>query len=407
MLNNAENKTIDNNLDLSQITAENTKQPAVETNYYLNYEFEHKLAIVFRLSALGDVVLLSGVLNFFYNTFGLRFIVVSRAIFLPLFRYHPAVFEVYPLEEKDLEHYNFKEKCRELAKRYEDYPLIDLHGNYRAKIIKKAWKNSVFSYNKLGISRRLFLWSKGLVCSKKLLSKNVCQRYAQSICTQEIPRELLKPQIYLIPTELSQAQKSIAKLFWKELSPEYWSDLSPELFKMWQEKQDSQLANYGLLRKKIIAIHPFATYEHKTLKPEKWLELAKAIKEKFAATHEILWIGKGNGFTPSTNLGKSLINKTSIRELCAILSHCDILISGDSGPMHLAHAVNCKIMGIFGPSSEEWGFFPVGDDVKIIQNKIKCRPCSLHGSSCNNNNKCLDELDFTMVLEQLSNMLLS
>ena len=92
--------------------------------------------------------------------------------------------------------------------------------------------------------------------------------------------------------------------------------------------------------------------------------------------------------------------------LCSILHQCDILITGDSGPMHLANAVECKLLALFGPTCEEWGFYPVGKNVHIIQKDFSCRPCSLHGAKpCSKNSACLTSISHDEIIKHLINVL--
>ncbi len=377
-----------------------------DTGNEIMENIQNKTAVVIRLSAMGDVALLTGVLAHWHKNYQYDFIVISKADFLPLFRYHPAVKEVYPLEKKDLGYDNFKELTQKLAERYEDYPLFDMHGNLRSRMLAKVWKNSTHRYPKYGFTRRLFLWTKGLLGSKALLAKNVCQRYASILDdeSQKIAKNDLRPRIYLTKEELEKGLKKISSMYWPELWPEFWSDLSPEALKEWERKQQIANSRHLPLRKKIIALHPFATHKAKSFSKEYWQELAKSLEEKYSASHEILWLGQDKDFRSVT--GKSLVNKTSLRELCAVLSYCDVLITGDSGPMHLANGVDCKTLAIFGPTCEEWGFYPVGENCHILSKQMSCRPCSLHGQgNCLKNYACLNEISHEDILEELAKII--
>ena len=52
--------------------------------------------------------------------------------------------------------------------------------------------------------------------------------------------------------------------------------------------------------------------------------------------------------------------------------------------MHMAAALDRKIVAIFGPTVVEFGFFPFTDNYKVIEHEsLGCRPCSYHGTdSC-------------------------
>lgn len=72
--------------------------------------------------------------------------------------------------------------------------------------------------------------------------------------------------------------------------------------------------------------------------------------------------------------------KTSLKELPAILSACDLLISNDSGAMHIAISGGTPVVAVFGPTVKSLGFFPYDEKSIVVENNdIDCRPCGKHG----------------------------
>jgi lipopolysaccharide heptosyltransferase I len=70
----------------------------------------------------------------------------------------------------------------------------------------------------------------------------------------------------------------------------------------------------------------------------------------------------------------SVAGKTSLRELGAIVSGAKYLVTCDSGPMHLAAALNIPVFAVFGPTSPvRTG--PYGDIHTIIRLDLPCSPC--------------------------------
>lgn len=330
-------------------------------------------AVVFRLSAMGDVALLTGVLAYWHAHCHIKFILITRAEFAPLFENHPAVTGVEKLSKEQLVYKEYSKFCKELAEKYAEFPLFDLHASTRSRILAKKWKTTVYRYNKMPVLRRLFLWTKGKIGKTALLQKNVCQRYASLVCEEtaapSFDRTLLKPQIFLTEEEKKSASNVLQELF-----------------------PDST--------KKIIAIHPFATHTAKTLPLHRWQELCEMLSHEY----HILLVGKGE-LTEELQ-SKSLINKTNLRELCAVLNACSLLLTGDSGPMHLANAVNTPLLALFGPTTREWGFFPEGETVHILQKDMPCRPCSLHGKQkCTQALSCLEKISNEEILEQIKTIL--
>ena len=69
-----------------------------------------------------------------------------------------------------------------------------------------------------------------------------------------------------------------------------------------------------------------------------------------------------------------LCGKTSLDQLMVQLKACDLLITNDSGLMHLASALGVKVVAIFGSTSPVWTG-PLGKGDKVLYNKVFCSPC--------------------------------
>lgn len=70
----------------------------------------------------------------------------------------------------------------------------------------------------------------------------------------------------------------------------------------------------------------------------------------------------------------NLAGKTSLPQLAAILQRADLLISGDSGPMHIAGAVGTPLIAIHGPTDPAHSG-PVSPKATILKSDIWCSPC--------------------------------
>ncbi|HLX58060.1 MAG TPA: lipopolysaccharide heptosyltransferase II [Ktedonobacteraceae bacterium] len=70
----------------------------------------------------------------------------------------------------------------------------------------------------------------------------------------------------------------------------------------------------------------------------------------------------------------NLAGKTSLEQLAALLQRADLLISGDSGPMHIAAAVGTPLIAIHGPTDPTHSG-PVSPSATILKSGIWCSPC--------------------------------
>ncbi len=70
----------------------------------------------------------------------------------------------------------------------------------------------------------------------------------------------------------------------------------------------------------------------------------------------------------------NLAGKTNLTQLTALLQRADLVISGDSGPMHMAVAAGAPLIAIHGPTNPSLGG-PVSPDATILRSDIWCSPC--------------------------------
>lgn len=69
-----------------------------------------------------------------------------------------------------------------------------------------------------------------------------------------------------------------------------------------------------------------------------------------------------------------LTGQTSLPELVALLARCDLLVSGDSGPLHMACAVGTPVVGLYGPTDPVISG-PLAPDAIVLRREIWCGPC--------------------------------
>ncbi len=101
----------------------------------------------------------------------------------------------------------------------------------------------------------------------------------------------------------------------------------------------------------------------------------------------------------------SFAGKLSMIESAAMLSKCDVVISNDTGMMHVAEAVGSDVIGLMGPTSREFGCYPYRETSRVIELKMWCRPCSKNGKGlCIRFGKrpCLNNIEPASVFETLS-----
>jgi len=90
----------------------------------------------------------------------------------------------------------------------------------------------------------------------------------------------------------------------------------------------------------------------------------------------------------------NLVGKTTLRQLCALLARCRVLLSNDSGAMHVGSAVGTRVVAVFG-STDPAATGPVGDAHATIRHKVDCSPCFLR--ECPIDFRCMKRIEVSEV----------
>jgi heptosyltransferase II len=268
--------------------------------------------------------------------------------------------------------------------------IVDLHAKLKSKMIKyfavaisylkyRDFSAVAVSYKKSHLKRRLIIWkiSKESILSTVYSYLSVLKKLG---ITCELQDDDLEP-ILGIP----------------KISP------FPEL---------------GLLRelraqgKTLTAIFPGATYYTKQFPAEKFAEFI----DSQSSPEQIFFV---MGSKSESTLSKRVValceskpydwtGLFSLANLLSVMAMMDVVMTNDSGPMHIAAALSKKQIAIFGSTHPRLGFKPLNHKAIIVQNnKLACRPCSLHGKKkCPRNHfSCMQEITISQLAESYKSLL--
>jgi heptosyltransferase-2 len=172
---------------------------------------------------------------------------------------------------------------------------------------------------------------------------------------------------------------------------------------------DARLTSAGIDSSDLmIGINPGSTYgSAKRWLPDRFAEVAKRLVrqlEQAESAHVAVVILGAKG---EESLGKDiaaqlggrsvvLSGATSIRELMAVVKRCRLLITNDTGPMHIASAFGVPVVAVFGPT--DWRTTaPYGQERSIVREAVDCAPCLLR--ECPIDHRCMTRIPVDRVYE--------
>jgi heptosyltransferase-2 len=163
----------------------------------------------------------------------------------------------------------------------------------------------------------------------------------------------------------------------------------------------------GLKGKVVIGFNPGATYgEAKCWPPERFVELGRRLREDYGAY--ILIFGssrlkeKDLNATIAEGIGEGCLNlsgQTSLLELTSLLRQCHLLVTNDTGTMHVAAAAGTRVVAIFGPTDPRTTS-PLGEGHVIIRQNVSCSPCLKR--VCPEDHRCMDLIGVAKVYKTVS-----
>ena len=158
----------------------------------------------------------------------------------------------------------------------------------------------------------------------------------------------------------------------------------------------------------LIGMNPGATYGlAKCWYPERFGVLGKRLARKWRA--RVLLFGKEEERPMAEEIlrhlgddGINFIGKTNLLQLAALLERCRLLVTNDTGTMHVATAVGTRVVALFG-STDPVTTGPWGDGHVIVSKQASCSPCLKR--ICPTDHRCMDLITVDEVEEILDRKL--
>jgi len=310
--------------------------------------------LIIRFSSIGDIVLTTPVIRCLKNQVeGARIHYLTKKQYVPVIAANPHIDKIHVLED------NLNKVISMLRRESIDY-IIDLHRNMRTSIVKTRLKRMSFSFDKINRQKWLMVNFK----INRLPDTHIVDRYLDTVKLFDIKNDG-EGLDYFIP---QQDEVDISGL------------------------PDGFSTGY-------IALVVGAGHATKQLPQEKLHSLCELIDKPLVLM----------GGPEDRKLAESICEKFSsgvfnacgdytINQSASLIRQSRVVISPDTGLMHIASAFKKKIISCWGNTIPELGmqaYHPDPQSVIFEVNELKCRPCSKIGyAKCPKKHfRCMNDID--------------
>jgi len=150
----------------------------------------------------------------------------------------------------------------------------------------------------------------------------------------------------------------------------------------------------GLEQQRFAVIAPGAAHATKRWPLRHWQTLTERLRQ---LGYGIVAVGGPEDRELVNGLGAGVVNvagEFTLQETGACLARASVVVSGDTGVMHMATGVGARVVALFGPTVEPFGFFPYTNGAVVLERDLPCRPCSAMGTErCPlGHHRCLEDI---------------
>ncbi|HLQ59826.1 MAG TPA: glycosyltransferase family 9 protein [Gemmatimonadales bacterium] len=310
-----------------------------------------------RFSSIGDVLLTTPLVRALHRRHpDAELYFVTKRAMAPLVVENPHLTRIVELEPDE----GITDLARRLRALRPTHGL-DLHGSLRSAALRLLVPCQWSGYSKRKLARTLLISAKINIYGKHV---PVPERYFEAARALDVHPDGSPPEFFLA----AAARERIAR----------W------------------LAERALDRQPFAALAPGAAHATKRWPIRHWRALAEQLK---AMGYGLVALGGAADRELASELGPppgvhNAAGEFTLQETGACLARAAVLVSGDTGVMHMATGVGTRVVALFGPTVELFGFFPYASHAEVVERDLGCRPCSAMGTErCPlGHHRCLEEV---------------
>jgi heptosyltransferase-2 len=329
--------------------------------------------LVIRLSSLGDILLTTPVLRIlreYCPTAQLDFL--TKAAYRDVLRTNPCVDRLLLWESQQ----GLREMLRRLRQTRYDI-VVDLHRTLRSRLL----------YHGLLAERKV-------AYTKRTIRRALLVHLGWNTLRAMTP----VPELYMAPLRYLGMTAPLPPL---EMHLTVESQEAMQAY-LQQELPESKM-------RPLLAVAPGAHWSTKRWPVERFAAVAQTLAQTQQTAVVVLGSAEDRQLAQELcqQLSVPVLNSTgklSLMHTAALLQQCHLLLSNDSGLMHMAAALRVPVVAMFGPTVQEFGFYPFKASAQVVSAAIACRPCSTKGSTrCpRGHHQCMQQVTVAHVLAAAS-----
>jgi len=300
--------------------------------------------LVVRFSSIGDVLLTTPLLRAIRQRHpGAHLTVLTKTAYAPLLTDNPRLDRVIAIGPG--------EALPALAARLRAdrfTHLLDLHQSLRSRALRVLVPGSWSTYPKHRMARSLLIHTKR---DRYRARRSVAERYFAAARGLDVRPDGAPPEFFFGSDV--------------ELEAERW------------------LAQDGMTHEAYVAAAPGAAHATKRWPLNQWRALLARLDARGVP---VVLVGGDGDATMAEALRaerpgrtRTAAGRAGLQLTGALLKRAAVVVSGDTGAMHMASGVGTPVVALFGPTVEAFGFFPYTPLAQVLQRDLECRPCSSQG----------------------------
>lgn len=322
--------------------------------------------LIVRFSSIGDVVLTTPVLRCMAEQIpNAEIHYITKKSFQSVLQNNPRINKLFTIEK------SIDEVLVELKQENYDV-VIDLHKNIRTLSLKRKLGVRSYSFPKLNFQKWLLVNFK----KDKMPKAHVVDRYFEAVKEIGVKQDQLHSEYYLQESDFVDTKEK-----------------------------------FGLQAKSYVAIAIGAQFATKTLPVAKLVEIIKGIDVPVVLLGGPTDVERANEIVEllgETKETTNAVNGFSLNQSASIVSQAKVLLTHDTGLMHIATCFDVPIVSVWGNTVPALGMFPYYPEstdlfsIHEVEN-LSCRPCSKIGyQSCPKKHfNCMNFQDVEKIVEDV------